>query len=137
MTVTVEKFHSSSVQVDVIRERRLENSYCREICLRRTNDEQIVQYGIVRLNTEHLEKQVQREIEGKGKPLGRILIEHDVMRRVRLLALYQVIPTSHLQSMMETDSEYLYGRTAVIYCNDEPAIELLEVVVLSGIPECR
>ena len=63
MTVTVEKFHSSPVDVEVFQQQKLEQSYSREICLRRTSDKAIVQYGIVRLNCQHLENQVQREIE--------------------------------------------------------------------------
>ena len=129
MTVTVEKFHSSSVAVGVFQERKSRKSYCREICLRREADDKIVQYGIVRLNFNHLDEQVQIEIESQSKPLGRILIEHDVLRRVQLLGLYGIQPSERLQSMVGSDSKKFYGRTAIIYCNDEPAIELLEIVV--------
>lgn len=130
MTVTVEKFHSSAVQVDVIQEQKLEQSYSREICLKRVSDGVIVQYGIVRLNFQHLDDEVQREIEGKGKPLGRILIDHDVLRRVQLLSLYAVTPAQQLKSKIGANEDTLYGRTAIIYCNNEPAIELLEIVTV-------
>lgn len=128
MTVTVEKFHSSAVEVEVFREQKLEQSYSREICLKRVSDDAIVQYGIVRLNFQHLNEEVQREIEGQGKPLGRILIDHDVLRRVQLLSLYEIAPSQELNSKIGANEDTLYGRTAIIYCNDEPAIELLEVV---------
>ena len=129
MTVTVEKFHSSAVDVGVFREQRGAHSYCREICLKRQSDQRTVQYGIVRLNFRHLEPAVQQEIEQQGKPLGRILIEHDVLRRVKLLSLYSIEPSDHLAALVNSDASSLFGRTAIIYCNEEPAIELLEIVI--------
>ena len=123
MTATVEKFHSSPVSVEVLRQSRQGHAYCREICLRRNSDNRIVQYGIVRLNFRHLAEDVQSEIEGQGKPLGRILIEHDVLRRVKLLSLYEIKPSELLKSKTGCPSDRLFGRTAIIYCNDEPAIE--------------
>lgn len=127
MTVTVEKFHSSPVDVVVLQEHRNENFYSREICLNRQSDHQTVQYGIVRLNFNHLDEPVQAEILDKSKPLGRILIENEVLRCVRLLSLYRVSPADVLRSKLQFDMD-VYGRTAIIYCNQEPAIELLEIV---------
>lgn len=129
MTVTVEKFHSSAVDVVVRQERFDSNSYAREICLVRQSDGRIVQYGIVRLDFNHLAADVQSEIRSRNKPLGRILIEHDVLRRVQLLNLYRVRPSVKLaESLQFVDRETCYGRTAIIFCNNEPAIELLEIV---------
>lgn len=127
MTVTLEKFHSSPVDVRVLSEQSSGDAYCREICLDRTSDNQLVQYGIVRLNFKHLTSEVQSEIRSKSTPLGRVLIEHDVHRRVQLLCLYELAPSEG--ALSAKDGKKLYGRTAVIYCNDEPAIELLEIVV--------
>ncbi len=129
MTVTVEKFHSCPVDVEVLREFRSEQDYDREIRLVRQSDQQIVQYGIVRLDFRHLANDVCTEIEGKSKPLGRILIEHDVLRRVQLLCLYRIMPSKKLAALLEIETpQVCYGRTAIIYCNDQPAIELLEIV---------
>lgn len=128
MTVTVEKFHSSPVDVTVQQEKHQQNFYSREIRLSRQSDNQTVQYGIVRLNFNHLDENVQSEILGQSKPLGRILIDHDVMRQVKLLSLYEIVPTKYLQSNLSTSAAKVFGRTAIIYCNQEPAIELLEIV---------
>ena len=129
MTVTVEKFHSSPVVLKVLQEETRDDAYIREIQLVRQSDGQLVQYGIVRLNFRHLQADVQREIRNKSQPLGRILIEHDVLRRVELLALYRIEPSDRLTELMNLDApETCFGRTAIIYCNDQPAIELLEIV---------
>jgi chorismate-pyruvate lyase len=129
MTVTVEKFHSSPVVLKVLQEETRDDAYIREIQLVRQSDGQLVQYGIVRLNFRHLQADVQREIRNKSQPLGRILIEHDVLRRVELLSLYRIEPSDRLTELMNLDApETCFGRTAIIYCNDQPAIELLEIV---------
>ncbi|MEM9411687.1 MAG: hypothetical protein AAGA30_11270 [Planctomycetota bacterium] len=134
MTVTVEKFHSSPVNVKVLRERRDQNAYSREICLLKSSDQQTVQYGIVRLNFDHLDEDVQDEILKHQLPLGRILIQHDVLRQVRLLGLYEVSPSDQLIQCLGglggSPNQSVYGRTAIIYCNEEPAIELLEIVTV-------
>ena len=123
------KFHSASVDVSVFREQREGKFYSREIGLNRTSDRGVVQYGIVRLNFDFLDESVQAEIVAHSKPLGRILIEHDVLRQVKLLSLYSIAPTEYLAQKLDCQNDVQqYGRTAVIYCNQEPAIELLEIV---------
>ena len=129
MTVTVEKFHSSLVDVEVLEHKRENNFYSREILLRRQSDSAVVQYGIVRLNFDFLSDEVVAEIEAQKTPLGRVLISHDVMRRVKLLSLYEVTPGGRMLELMGlAPGQSCYGRTALIYCDNKPAIELLEVV---------
>src|SRR5262249_28730764 len=84
MTVTVEKFHASSVDVQVLEAKSVRNYYSRRILLTRQSDERIVQFGIVRLNFDFLGPQVRREIENQSTPLGRILIRHKVLREIEL-----------------------------------------------------
>jgi hypothetical protein len=132
MTVTVEEFHKSLVDVRVQQKMVTPTHYAREILLTRQSDHQVVQYGIVRLNLTYLSPEVQARIVGEGTPLGRILIEHDVHRSIHLTALWKISPGEALARMFGLPpgpkSPVVYGRTAMIYCDDEPAIELLEIV---------
>ncbi len=129
MTVTVEAFHQSPVDVTVLRYVQDEQWYSREIVLRSRETGRVVQYGIVRLHYRSLDPEVWREIEGRRKPLGRVLIEHDVLRRVELVALWRVKLARGLAEQLEVDpGAETYGRTARIFCDGHPAIELLEVV---------
>ena len=131
MTVTVEKFHSSPVDVKVLNLKSSDNTYSREILLNKKDSGSVVQYGIVRLNFEYLSDEVRSEIEGQQTPLGRILISHNVLRKVKLLGLYRIEPGERLQEVCNVGSDQLlFGRTALIYCDDQPAVELLEVVVV-------
>ena len=63
MTVTVENYHQSPVDVQVLQRHVTDNHYSRKILLRRKSDNAVVQYGIVRLNKAALSPEVWREIE--------------------------------------------------------------------------
>lgn len=129
MTVTVESFYGQSVDVHVHRCVRDGDWYCREITLVTSNSKQIVQYGIVRLDTTALAPNVWRQIESQQVPLGRVLIEHDVLREVQLCDLWKVHAGPSLAALMHRKiADQLYGRTALIHCDGKAAIELLEVV---------
>lgn len=129
MTVTVESFHSDSVDVDVLRSHREAEHYSREILLRTHQRGKVVQYGIVRLRLHRIADEPRREILEERKPLGRVLIEHQVLREVELLHLWQVHCGQALSRLFDVSQDAVtYGRTAIIHCDGEPAIELLEIV---------
>ena len=128
MTVTVESFHGCLVDVKVL-DYRLDKTYERKILLTRQSDAAVVMFGIVRLHTQFLAETVRQEIESRKTPLGRVLIEHNVLRRVELGKLWRVTPNQELQRHFNLDSpKVTFGRTAIIHCDEEPAIELVEIV---------
>ncbi len=129
MTVTVEDRHNCSVDVEVLQVLQTSTHYSRKILLRRQTDHRVVQFGIVRLALEPLDEDTRREIISQKVPLGRVLIEHGVMRAVQLLGLWQVTCGPELARYFGVEEGCVtYGRTALIYCNSEPAVELLEIV---------
>ncbi len=130
MTVTVELFHGSPVDVRVAQTKKQPPWYAREITLVTQAESKLVQYGIVRLNYEVLEPAAWRQIESQSKPLGRVLIEHNVLRQVELCQLWRVrVGPALARQMALREGEIVYGRTARIFCNGAAAIELLEIVV--------
>ena len=130
MTETVEKLFDSPVDVKVLDRRFDQPYYAREIALHRQTDGQIVQYGIVRLDVTFLEDDVCEEILAEQIPLGRVLIEHDVMREVQLSALWQIDVGTRLAEVFQCPvGTTTFGRTAMIYLDGEPVIELLEIIV--------
>jgi chorismate-pyruvate lyase len=129
MTVTVERFHGDSVDVQVLDRLVTERHYARKILLSRQKDGRVVQYGIMRVCFDHLSPAVRKRIEAEDTPLGRILIENNVLRRVRLASLWRVTAGPELAKLFDMPvGEVAYGRTALIECNEEPGIELLEIV---------
>jgi chorismate-pyruvate lyase len=103
--------------------------YAREIVLTTQSDSRVVQYGIMRVNLGYLSQPVRDEVRGEKTPLGRILIQHDVLRQIRLFSLWKIVPAPWLLGALELEQPRdVYGRTALIECDDQPAIELLEIV---------
>jgi chorismate-pyruvate lyase len=129
MTVTVESHHGQLVDVQVLQSNFDGDHYRREILLRTQGPKTVVQYGIVRLNTKFLSEKPRNEILAQRKPLGRVLIEHNVLREIELFDLLRVECGPRLAEWFEVpQGTVTYGRTALLYCDDEPAIELLEIV---------
>jgi len=154
MTVAVEKFHDHEVDVVVHRSRSILKdgnsvwhndpmmqtearlaiaektvTYSREITLVTHTSGKIVQYGLVRLDPTTIAPQVWLEIASGEIPLGRVLIKHNVLRSVELCQLFKITPGVALASLLHTAAgETVYGRTAVIRCNERRAIELIEIV---------
>ena len=129
MTVTVEAFHESSVDVQVLNVERETGTYSRRILLSRQTDKKVVQFGIVRLRVDALHEKVRNEIESETTPLGRVLIQNGVLRLVELCQLYEIEAGDDLAQLFGCPvGTTTYGRTAWIYCDGEPAVELLEIV---------
>lgn len=135
MTVTVEAHHQSPVDVVVLDRNVTSTHYARKIVLCRQSDHEVVQFGLMRVNFAHLQPDVRKAIEQEDTPLGRILIDHNVLRSVQLVSLYRVTPGHDLKHFFGIETVkgaapvIAYGRTAIIFCNEEPAVELLEIVV--------
>ena len=133
MTVTVEAHHGDRVNV-VIHNRRHDGPYyARRIFLALQKSGRIVQYGLVRINLRYCAPAVRAEIIAGETPLGRILINHDVLRRIEPTGFLRVVPGPELMNRFGlSEPTPTYGRLAYIHCDGQPAIELLEVVAPEG-----
>jgi hypothetical protein len=130
MTVTMEEFHHSPVLVKVL-DRRLDGEvYSRRILLERSADGRVVQFGIVQFDLGVVLPPVRNEILSEKKPLGRILINYNVLRHIDLGAVLQMTAGSALAELFGCRAgQTTYGRLATIFCNQRPAVDLLEVSV--------
>jgi hypothetical protein len=127
MTVTMEEFHHSPVVVKVLDRRLDDDIYSRRILLGR-NDGRVVQFGIVRFDLGVVLPPVRNEILSEKTPLGRILINYNVLRHIDLGAVLQMTIGPGLARMFGCrQGETTYGRLATIFCNQRPAVDLLEV----------
>jgi chorismate-pyruvate lyase len=130
MTVTVEEFYGSKVDARVLERRREGDIYCRKILLALQSDGRVVQSGVVRIRLNYCSEPVRAAILEEKTPLGRILIEHDVLRRIEPTAYLRVEPGPVPASWFgPTGAERpTYGRLGYIFCDGQPAVELLEIV---------
>lgn len=130
MTVTVEKHHGGLVDVKVLREHLDNDSYARKILLATKKDGKVVQFGLMRFHFKYCSDKVRQEILAKKTPLGRILIQNNVLRRIEPTAFLRIVPGPKMMEWFGLDKPTpTYGRLAVIHCNEQPAVELLEIVI--------
>lgn len=128
MTVAMEDYHGSSVDVHVVQQRLERDTYARQSILTRQGDNRPVQFGIVRFNFQYVSPEVREEILSGQTPLGRILINHDVMRHVDLGAILEITAGPGLAAALQMPvGGKTYGRLATLFCNHKPAVDLLEV----------
>jgi chorismate-pyruvate lyase len=131
MTVALESFHNSRVAVKAVAEWRDEASYARTSVLSRLSDGAVVQFGMMRIWLADLPAAAQEEITGRQAPLGRVLIEHNVLREVELITLWRITPGVVLQKHLGVSAKQpIYGRTAQILVDERPTVQLLEIVKL-------
>ncbi len=130
MTVTVEQYYGDRVDVEVVAKRHDPPHYSRKILLRRREDHVLwcSTASYVSIWACSPNRCAMKFSASVGR-WGTVLIRHDVLRRVRLLNLWRVEAGPDLQRLFELDGpQTTFGRTAVIDCNEEPAIELIEIV---------
>jgi hypothetical protein len=133
MTVTVEAFHGSLVDVRVLQEYREGDVYSRSSLLTCRSNGRVAQLGIMRINLQGLSPIVRKEIEARDVPLGRILIRHNVLRHVKLFKLWSITPGPELRRHLSSSGaaggkDVIFGRSAGIFVEGRPAVELLEIV---------
>jgi hypothetical protein len=129
MTVTVESHHGGPVDVRVLAVHQEGDLYARKILLVHQATGKIVQFGIVRIDLSMTSPAVRDAIVAQQTPIGRILIEHDVLRRIEPTAFLRIMPgPPQLAWFGLTKPVPYYGRLAIIHCDEQPAVELLEVV---------
>ncbi len=131
MTLELERHHGSPMEVRVLEEHLDGDLYTRKISLTPIGQSHVVEWGIVRLDFRYMTAEVREEILRKEQPLGAVLIKHDVLRRIKPRWFMRFPPGGPVLNLFRdtTTAEPAYGRIGTIYCNGEPAIELLEIVV--------
>lgn len=128
MTVTMEAYHDCSVDVQVVDSRFENDLYLRKILLKKSGTSDVVQFGIVRFNFDYVTPAVKAEILAQKTPLGRVLIQHNVLRHIDLGAIIRFTAAEGLCRYLPMQpGQQTYGRMATIFCNGAPAVDLLEI----------
>jgi chorismate-pyruvate lyase len=132
MTEVLEKHFGAPVDVQVLAEQLDGDIYTRQIALHPKNQpDKVVEWGFASLDLRFLSQPVKDEILAKKIPLGAVLMKHNVLRRVKprwFLKLPDNAPTLRLFGPLPHPGP-VYGRIGTIYCDGEPAIQVLEIVL--------
>jgi hypothetical protein len=134
MTRTLVAYYKSPLDLHVQEMHKVGNLYSRKIFLCPSETKGVVEHGLVRLDLKYMPELVKREILQEHAPLGAIMINHDIHQRIQARWYLRFPPDSSLLQWVDCQIPGpLYGRLGTIYCDDEPVIEVLEIV--TGIPE--
>jgi chorismate-pyruvate lyase len=129
MTVTVEDYFGGSVDVKVLACRRTGDEYARKILLALHEGGRVVQFGLVRIDLGVCPEPVRNAIVEGKTPLGRVLIRHNMLRRIEPTAFLRVKPSAKMAEWFGSTAETeTYGRLGIIYTGDHPAVEVLEIL---------
>jgi hypothetical protein len=128
MTVTLEAHHGKPVTVVPWKVHRHGDIYGRKLDLI-VEPGKTVMTGVMLINFGYCTDGVRDAVIAESAPLGRILIENDVLRRIDATAFVKLLAADPLvQRFKLPQPKPAYGRIATIYCDDRPAIDLLEIV---------
>jgi chorismate-pyruvate lyase len=133
MTVTVEAFHGDLVNVRILASLLDGDSYTRKILLVLHDSGRVVQFGVARVHLNFCSEPVREAIIAGKTPLGRILIQHNVLRVVEPTGFLRVSACPAVAQWFGLkEPRPTYGRLAVIHCDGKEAIEVLEIVAPEG-----
>eukprot|EP01112_Ceratiomyxa_fruticulosa_P023561 TRINITY_DN905_c0_g1_i1.p1 TRINITY_DN905_c0_g1~~TRINITY_DN905_c0_g1_i1.p1 ORF type:complete len:191 (-),score=46.31 TRINITY_DN905_c0_g1_i1:153-725(-) len=140
MTLTLEKHYHQPMILQVLNTLHMKDSYTRTITLNIPNTQPDtatpyypVQFALMRINLKYFSDQFKTDVISAKIPLGRILQDHKIIRQVKFHKVFKFSKGIDFSSDLTTELEKhialpTFGRQATIFCDNNPAIELLEVL---------
>jgi len=129
MTSRLRAHHGQPVALRVLDEVHEDPLYRRKILLTLEGTERVIEFGVVRIDFRFTPPDARAAILDQRVPLGDVLM--------RCASLRQIQPRWYvkLSTQCPIFAEFcdpalgeVYGRVGTIYCNGDPAVEVLEVV---------
>ncbi|OWY69594.1 hypothetical protein B7486_19755 [cyanobacterium TDX16] len=129
MTETLRAHHGEDVRLNVIKFETTPPIYRRYISLFLPEGDRVVELGMMKIDLRYATQDVRQQIVAQSAPLGELLVKARVMRRIEPKWYYRFDRTcKFLDDFGDDQMTEAYGRLATIFCDNAPAIELLEVV---------
>lgn len=134
MTETLRNHWGQDIRLDVLHHREAGDIYQRHIVLKLAGSGRVVEVGLVRIDLGYTSDAVRERIVERRTPLGDVLISANVLRRIEPRWYFRFeSPCPLLSDFCDPELRTAYGRLGTIYCDDAPAIELLEIVTDRGV----
>ena len=129
MTLRLREHFGQDVVLSVLSSALDGDVYQRRITLALDGPHRVVEVGLVRIDLGYTTAAVRSAILEKKTPLGDVLIHANVLRRIEPKWYYRFAADCPLLADFgAARPPAAYGRLGVIYCDEQPAIELLEIV---------
>lgn len=129
MTVKLESHYNTKVRVHPYLVHQQGEIYGRKLDLIAESTGLMVMTGLMLFNFSFCNDHVRRLIVEQKTPLGRILIENNILRRI---SAHRFLKFASNEPMVErfgvSTPKPAYGRLATILCDEMPAVDLLEIV---------
>ena len=129
MTAKLRHHHGRPLALRVLDEVHDDPLYRRKIVLTLEGTQRIVEFGVVRIDFRFAPPQARAAILEQRLPLGDVLMQCGALRQiepnwyVKLSARCPIVADFCAPGL-----DQVYGRIGTIYCDREPAVEVLEVV---------
>lgn len=106
-----------------------DDCYRRKIWLTPKEEDRTIELGIARVHLRNLPPAAQQQILQRRLPLGAILLGNEVSRRVEPQSFFRLEAAwPGYTAFVAPAAGPAYGRTATIFCDDKPTIEVLEII---------
>lgn len=129
MTLRLREHFGQDVDLHVLSSSQDGDIYQRRITLTLDGTARVVEVGLVRIDLGYTSDSVRAAILDRKMPLGDVLIRANVLRRIEPKWYYRFAEDCPLLADFgEAQPQSAYGRLGTIYCDEQPAIELLEIV---------
>jgi chorismate-pyruvate lyase len=129
MTEALERYYASPVAVHPYRVHQHGEMYGRKLDLSLFSSGKIVMTGLMIINLTFVREEIARQIVAGTTPLGRILVDNNVLREVSSGAYLRLDPADPIVARFRQEkARPAYGRLATIFFDGKPAVDLLEIV---------
>ena len=133
MTDTLRQHFGHEIELNVLDHRQNGDFYQRHITLTLAGSGRVVEAGLVRIDLRYTTEAVRAAILERRTPLGDVLIQANVLRRIEPRWYFRFGEGCPLLAdFCRPELRVAYGRLGTIFCDEAPAIELLEVVAGEG-----
>ena len=137
MTPTLEAFFHQPIGLGLLSSELQDQSYVREVILKRSDNSKPVEYGAIRISLNHLPPNAARRVLEAQRPFGGILQSEGIPHMSWPQAFFMTESDSHMSGVLALDkSSSLFGRRNVLV--DGSRRLLAEVIeILAPVPQSR
>lgn len=130
MTPTLEKFHKSTIHLEVLRRELHHNAYCRQVLLRTADAKKPVEFGAIKIFLDHFPTGARNDILSERLPLGTILALFKIEHLSRPKAFLKIFSDAYINQAFGLQGTHtLYGRRNTLSTlKKEPLAEIFEIL---------
>jgi chorismate-pyruvate lyase len=130
MTPTLEKFHKSSIHLNVLGREQRNDFYYREVLLLADDSEKVVEFGAIKINLAYFPPQARQDILREHLPLGTILARYKVEHSSRPKAFLKVQSDAFMNGVLGLSGPHtLYGRRNTLSnLQGQSLAEIVEII---------